>query len=83
LLWLTKTFRPFRVGSGLLFEIGKPEQWFWYREGRSATREEVLESINSGLPFLRETAALHDGLTGQAELEKRIKLVMDNMLPAQ
>jgi hypothetical protein len=80
LLWLTKTYRPFKVGSGLLFEIGKPEQHFWFREGRTATREEVLESINSGLPLLRE-AAERDGKAGQNELERRISLVMDTMLP--
>jgi hypothetical protein len=59
------SYRPFQVpaqhvvegqGAGTLFNIGEPTSIDWYREGRRATYEEVMESINSGLPLLEEQA---------------------------
>jgi hypothetical protein len=56
-VWIETTpSRPFRVGNGHLFELGKPTKVEWYAHGRSATREEVLDSIRSGLPLLFEAA---------------------------
>jgi len=59
LLWTTKrhTCGPFTVpDGGTLFNVGEPLETRWYAEGREATREEVLASINSGLPFLSDLA---------------------------
>jgi hypothetical protein len=58
LLWTTKRFRiiPAEGAHGFLFEIGDPEHVRWFAEGRKATRAEVLESIDSGLPALRSLA---------------------------
>lgn len=62
LVWTTKSYRArvVRAGqgiaSGLLIQVGDPEHVRWYREAREATRAEVLESIESGLPVLREDA---------------------------
>jgi len=55
-LWITNkyTIVPAPGGSGLLFEVGKPSQVIWYREGRTATRSEIMESIISGFPALEE-----------------------------
>lgn len=39
-----------------LFDIGDPLRVVWYAHSRKATREEVMESITSGLPFLRTEA---------------------------
>lgn len=52
--WTTKLFKPFSDGrQGVLFEVGDPDHVSWWREGRAATRSEVLESIETGLPFLQ------------------------------
>lgn len=55
LVWVTK--KPGLKADprgGVLFDIGPPDNVHWYAEGREATHDEVMESINSGLPFLRE-----------------------------
>lgn len=49
------TFRPHTGGrSSVLFDLGRgtPAHLSWWSEGRPATRAEVEESINSGLPLL-------------------------------
>jgi hypothetical protein len=42
--------------GGVLFAIGEPRDVMWFAHGRKATRDEVLASIDSGLPILRELA---------------------------
>jgi hypothetical protein len=76
LLWTTK--RPRTKGDGrggVLFDIGPPEHVEWYAEGRPATREEVVESIESGLPQLKELA----GLQGRGAI-LRLKLQVENAM---
>lgn len=65
MLWTSdyQIWRP--PGGGLLFEMGKPTAVQWLRMGRPATRAEVLESVESGLPLLRQqcfTAEDHEHL---------------------
>jgi hypothetical protein len=78
LLWFTRHHRliemPKRpgVGEGVLFQIGRPFKVEWYCKGRFATRAEVIEGIESGLPILREQAETHDGAEGMALVEKQI-----------
>lgn len=67
-LWITKSFRPFRVGDGVLFHLGTPTSVTWWREGRAATRAEVLASIDSGYPILL-AAAEQEGPDAIRELE--------------
>lgn len=56
-LWVTHDFTTFRdPGGGLLLSVGDPESISWWAEGREATRGEVLDSIDSGLPILRAEA---------------------------
>jgi hypothetical protein len=58
LVWVSKgTWRTYsdRQG-GLLFDIGGTVETLWFAHGRAATRDEVLASIDSGLPLLREMA---------------------------
>lgn len=45
---------------GLLFALGDPRAVSWWRAGRTATRNEVEESIDSGLPILLEVARDQD-----------------------
>lgn len=54
LLWYTRHHRIMEVPNGVLFQIGRPFKTEWYARGRPATRAEVMESIESGLPALRE-----------------------------
>lgn len=56
LVWSSKSWKPFGVPGGVLFDIGVPTQTSWWVHGRPATRREVLDSIESGLPALREVA---------------------------
>jgi len=54
-VWMTKEFKLFRdAKGGVLFSVGAPESVSWWREGRSATRAEVVESVMSGLPLLAD-----------------------------
>jgi hypothetical protein len=79
LLWYTKRHelmnsprRPGVANPGILFKLGRAFKIGWYREGRAATRAEVLESIESGLPILREYAEKYDGPQGIMIMEMQI-----------
>jgi hypothetical protein len=73
-IYVTKTITPFRppIGGGILFRMGEPTSVEWYARGRRATREEVLESITTGLPLLEE-AACAQGPDAVAALQVEIK----------
>ena len=69
LVWVSAGWQPFSDGrGGWLVDIGEPASVAWYAHGRAATRAEVLASIDSGLPALREMAPDPAAL---AELEAR------------
>lgn len=58
-LYETRDYRPFKTGDGKddwLIQLGKPQRIDFWREGRPATRAEVMESIDSGLPALMALA---------------------------
>ena len=61
-------FTVFRSPTGPLIRIEEPFTATWWAHGRAATRDEVLESITTGLPILREEAA-KDGPEALAELD--------------
>ena len=73
LVWWTLTYTAHQPNptQGLLFDIGPPRVTRWFREGRAATRDEVLESIEGGLPALRQLAEL-DGHEGLAALDEQL-----------
>lgn len=59
LLWITRSYRITRDhDGGALFQIGDPVEVQFYREGRKATRAEIMESIETGLPYLRKIAEM-------------------------
>lgn len=70
LVWVTR-YRAWGTRSdhqgGTLFDIGACREALWFAHGREATRAEVLASIDSGLPLLREMAE-QDGPGALAEL---------------
>lgn len=62
LLWTTKTYSIFRDDQGKpLITFGEPESLEWFAEGRQATREEVLHSIETGMPALVALAQTEEG----------------------
>lgn len=71
-IWVTRSFKLMRVSNGVLFRLGDPERVLWFAEGRQATREEVLRSIDTGLPLLREPAE-EEGPEAVAMLDQYIE----------
>lgn len=69
LVWYTKSFRVIRVGKGILWNLASPFRWEWFCEGRTATREEVMFSIQSGFPIL-EAEAEKQGRDAIVQLKK-------------
>jgi hypothetical protein len=58
LIWVTESYTPFKIQGGTLFRIGEPTSVEWWSHGRTATRDEILASISSGLPILVNAARL-------------------------
>lgn len=54
MVWTTKHFTIFEQDEGLLMRMGEPESIEWYAEGKPATRAQIFESIDSGLPTLNK-----------------------------
>jgi hypothetical protein len=82
-IWITRsyqTFRPHMGQAGLLINLGPAERVHWYCEGRPATRGEIMASIDSGLPVLRDVAALQ-GSAAVAELARGVS-DLARLLPA-
>ncbi len=78
LVWITTT-PSYDPGVGL-FGLGEPERVRWFARSRKATRAEVMESIESGLPILREMAE-QDGPDAVAELERMTAVALE-LVPA-
>lgn len=55
--------------GGVLFDIGEPRATEWYARRRAATREEVIHSIDTGIPLLRDMAE-QEGPDAMAELDR-------------
>lgn len=76
LLWATRSYKPFKANGGVLFEVGPPQRVEFYAEGRTATHDEIMASIDSGMPILRGTAE-QDGPEAVAELEQMCAKAME------
>lgn len=62
MLWITREYEIVPDGKGKhLLLMGRPESVEWWAVGRRATRAEVLESIESGLPILEAAARQERG----------------------
>jgi len=58
-LWITREYETWPTeDQRRLITVGVPSEVTWWREGRRATRAEVQESIDTGMPALLETAKL-------------------------
>jgi hypothetical protein len=76
LIWVTKDYQLIKTSNGVLFRLGDPTLLEWYARGRFATREEVMSSIETGLPTLRDMAEL-EGREAVAALDKQIKVGLE------
>lgn len=72
-LWTTTDYRLFEAGNGRLIRVGDPVSVEWYARGRTATREEIMASINSGLPTL-QAVARNDGPEAMLALDELVKI---------
>jgi len=91
LVWITTSYevdridpRDFKPGApireGVLFKVGDPDECLWFCEGRTATREEVLDSVLGGLPLLQE-AARADGPDAVDALDLAVARALDLFPP--
>ena len=81
-LWTTRSYKPFKAERGrpgVLFELGEPTGLEWYAEGREATKEEVMASVDSGLPILRAQSPEPEAI---AELDRRYHHFVNQLAPA-
>jgi hypothetical protein len=82
LLWVTREgYRTVRATGGVLFEMGEPSECLWQCDGRSATRAEVLASIDSGYPILLAEAE-RQGPAALSALE-RMRTTIEVLLPPE
>jgi hypothetical protein len=71
-VWITTGYSIVRDQvDRVLFGVGPPLKLVWVAEGRNATRAEVLESIETGLPLLRELAQ-KDGPAAETALNNQL-----------
>jgi len=81
LVWLTRSYRTeTQPEGGVLFRLGPPVSVEWYAEGRTASRDEVLESITTGVPLLAKMA-YEQGAEAVALLERQTARAM-KLVPA-
>lgn len=74
-LWVTKKFTTYKDGDGYLLRIGDPIRTLWFAEGREATSEEIMHSIDTGYPILMKMAE-QEGYKAINQLEKQKKEAM-------
>jgi hypothetical protein len=82
LVWSSRSWSVFRAPGGVLFDVGDPTEALWYCQSRAASRNEVLASIDSGLPLLL-TEANKEGEEAVKELvrqhDRALQLVPDEV----
>ena len=73
-IYVVRSFRLFRDGAGRsLIEMPEEHESIeWWAEGRTATREEIQHSIDTGVPSLMELAQ-QEGPEAVAALNASIK----------
>lgn len=76
-----KTYHPKETPTGVIFQMQGIERVEWWTHGRQATREEVMASMESGLPLLEQMAREEDE-DAVAELERCKRNAM-RFLPAE
>lgn len=77
LVWITNGYRTIRdpSTSSIVCQFDDATEMLWFCEGRPAVREEVVESIRSGLPMVREVAK-RDGPEAERLLASRTSQIL-------
>lgn len=75
LIWITESYDLYQDSrtNGILFRLGDPLEVSFWCEGRPALRNEVVDSIESGLPILMEMAQTEGSKAVEALLKARDK----------
>jgi hypothetical protein len=85
LLWITRSYKVWhpdgKPSNGILMTVGEPEMVEWWAEGRNATREEVIESVESGAPALYEQCDKDQDPIGSRHELARIMAVAQTLYP--
>lgn len=81
-VWITPAYTVKRLPNGLLIGVGDPDEVLWYAEGRPASRQEVLDSIDSGMPILREDAEKQGAFAVQQLLDRDYPAALTLLPPA-
>lgn len=79
-VWITTSYKPYRVDGSWLIRIGPVEEALWYAEGKLAGRTQILDSLERRLPALQEIAG-QEGPEAQAALAAQVAETM-KLLPA-
>lgn len=79
-IWITETYRPYRVEKSWLIRIGEPHRVEWWAEGKPATRQQILDCFDNRLSILADMAK-EEGPDAVAELAKYVDRTMV-LLPA-
>lgn len=74
-LYETRKATRFKAGDGVLFRLDPPDRVDWWAKGRTATRDEVMESIDSGYPILMDMA-VKEGREAVVALERQRTLAL-------
>lgn len=81
LVWVTRRWNLFPDGAGnVLVNVGEPVETLWFAHGRAASRDEVLASIDSGLPILRDMAEA-EGPRALEQLARQHEIALE-LVPA-
>lgn len=81
LIWITSYYKLERYPDGVLFRLYRdPAELSYWAEGRTATRNEIMESINTGLPILQKVAK-DESPEAERELEAMVEKAM-HFIPA-
>lgn len=73
LLWNCRDYKIEPTKPTPLFRIGEPTETLWYAEGRLASRDEILHSIETGLPFLLSACDQEIGERRQKEAREQLE----------
>lgn len=79
-IWITETFKPYRVEDSWLIRVGPPVETLWYAMGKPATRQQILDCFDARLHFLSDIAK-EQGPEAESALAAMVANTM-RLLPA-
>ena len=72
-VWTVNGYKVWREGKGILFDVGDPVEVTWFAEGRLASREEVIASIESGIHLLEEACESESTADKRAKARRELQ----------